>query len=130
MECLDRWWRRRSALVGRLTQREAVVHATDGDLVAIAQSLTSDAPAVDLYAVGTVQVLDHRVDRADQDHRVVAADELRFELQVVVGRTPDAGLAAEHVHDFAPVLAVDQQPGRAIGRLGGDALLARRLLAV
>ena len=56
------------------------------------------------------------VRRTDEDHRVVAADVLGVDLQVVVGRAADAGLAAEHVHDLAAAVAVDQQPRRAVGR--------------
>ena len=78
------------------------------------RGLPGDPPVVDQHTVGAVEILDDGVGRTRQDHRMVAADELRIDLQIVVRRTPDRGLATQHVDDFGVAVGADEQPRRAI----------------
>src|SRR5204862_676569 len=110
---------RLSAFLAGPAHHETILQPGEVQDIAVPEDLAGDAPAVDVHAVAAVQVLDDGVHRADQDDGVVAADEVGLDLQIVVGSASDAGPAAEHVHDLAPVLAADQEARRALGdRLG------------
>ena len=63
-----------------------------------------------------LQVLDGGVHRAGQQHRVVAADVLGIEHQLVVGAAADARAAAEHVHEIGIAVGADQHARRAFER--------------
>ena len=93
-------WREGLAPIRSRAHGEAELRLADEDNVAILERLTNNAPIVHVHAIGAVQVFDDRMGGTGKNHRVVATDELRINLHVVIRRAPDRGLPAEQVHDF------------------------------
>src|SRR6185295_992490 len=95
---------------------KAKMALADGDPVAVLVDLTCHAFAVHEYTVGALEVLDGGVIRAGEQHRVVAADVLGIEDDLVVGTAADAGPAAENVHEIGIAVGADQDAGRPLER--------------
>ena len=83
---------------------EAQLVMPDGDDVAVLQGMLLDQLAVDVGAVGAVQVLKERVVEDVDDQRVVAADRGIVDADVIVRQAPDRVALLVHVvfrHDLA-----------------------------
>src|SRR5579863_9188337 len=125
-----------SALLARAPHGKTVMREAENHLVPIVALLAGDALVIDEHAVGAVQILEHRVHGTGENDRVVAADELGVDLQIIVRRASDAGLAAENVNDLTPLLVADQEACRPFGQglvsglvcLGGGLSRGRRAL--
>src|ERR1700730_1023487 len=88
---------------GRASRRpnhKPELRLADYDIVTVFQRLTRDAAVVDRHAVSAVEVFDDRVCWTCENHGMVAHDELRVNLQIVVGSAPDGRLARENVYNF------------------------------
>src|SRR6266853_4535459 len=70
--------------VSRSPNHKPELRLADYDAVTIFQRLTRNAAVVHRHPIGAVEVFDDRVGRPRKNHGMVAADELRIDLQIVV----------------------------------------------
>ena len=80
----------------------------DGDDVAVLQGMLLDQLAIDVGAVGAVQILEERVVEDVDDQRVVTADGSVVNADVVVREPPDGVALLVHVV-FRHHLAIQAQ---------------------
>jgi hypothetical protein len=75
----------------------------DGDDVAVLQGMLLDELAVDVGAVGAVQILKKRIIEDVDDQRVVAADRRIIDAHIVIRQAPNGVALLGHVvfsHDL------------------------------